>query len=157
MFSTTTEYAMRAMAWLALSPNTLVPTSMLADKTKVPPHYLAKVLQQLAAADLIKGRRGVRGGYKLTRPADQISLLDVVRSVADVHRITTCPLGLENHGSALCPLHRRIDAAAKHIIDAYGGVTLFDLISEPASSKPLCDTVTAAKLTISAPVGTARP
>lgn len=142
---------MRAMSWLALSPEVLVPTTMLATKTKVPPHYLAKVLQQLAAANLIIGRRGVRGGYKLSRPASQITLLDVVRSVAEVNRITSCPLGLENHGPNLCPLHRRIDQAAKNMIETYGSVTLQDLVSEPASSKPLCDVETTAKLTISAP------
>jgi Rrf2 family protein len=150
VFSQTTEYAMRAMAWLALSPETLVPTATLAEKTKVPPHYLAKVLQNLAQADLIVGRRGVRGGYKLSRAAADITLLDVVRSVAEVKRITTCPLGLENHGPNLCPLHRRVDAAAKAVIDTYGNVTLADLIAEPASSKPLCDTQTTARLTISA-------
>lgn len=156
MFSITTEYAMRAMAWLALSPETLVPTSILAEKTKVPPHYLAKVLQQLASAELIKGRRGVRGGYKLTRPAGEITLLDVVRSVAEVNRITSCPLGLENHGHELCPLHKRIDGAAQGIIDSYGGVTLLDLISEPTTSKPLCDAATTAKLTVSATIGGGR-
>lgn len=151
VFSQTTEYAMRAMAWLALSPETLVPTGALSEKTKVPPHYLAKVLQQLAAADLIVGRRGVRGGYRLARPARQITLLDVVRSVAEVRRITTCPLGLANHGSNLCPLHKRMDAAAKAVIDTYGGVTLHDLISEPKANKPLCDEQTTARLTVSAP------
>ncbi len=69
MFSQTTEYALRVMAWLALSPDLLVPTLTLADKTKVPAHYLAKVLQQLASAELVTGRRGVRGGYKLARAA----------------------------------------------------------------------------------------
>lgn len=152
MFSQTTEYAMRAMAWLALSPNSLVPTMALADKTKVPPHYLAKVLQMLASADLIKGRRGVRGGYCLSRPANSITLLDVVRSVATVERINMCPLGLDNHGPNLCPLHRRIDQAAQAVIEAYGSVTLADLIAEPAASKPLCDAETTAKLTISAPM-----
>src|SRR5262249_779585 len=63
VFSQTTEYALRAMACLALAPDELVPTSVLADKTKVPANYLAKVLQQLAGGGLIRGRRGVgRGG-----------------------------------------------------------------------------------------------
>lgn len=150
MFSQTTEYALRAMAWLALTPDVLVPTTTLAEKTKVPPHYLAKVLQQLAAADLITGRRGVRGGYKLARAASDITLLNVVQAVAEVKRITTCPLGLKNHGPNLCPLHRRIDAAAKAIIDLYSGITLRDLIAEPSASKPLCDEAMTAKLTISA-------
>jgi len=152
VFSQTTEYAMRAMAWLALSPDTLVPTLVLAEKTKVPPHYLAKVLQQLAAADLIVGRRGVRGGYKLGRSSRQITLLDVVRSVAEIHRINTCPLGLPNHGSSLCPLHKRVDAAAKAVIETYGSVTLHDLVSDGQMVKPLCDAPTggAARLTVSA-------
>ena len=131
MFSQTTEYALRAMSWLALSPEVLVPTAMLAEKTKVPPHYLAKVLQQLSSAKLITGRRGVRGGYKLARPASNISLLEVVRAVADVERITSCPLGLDNHGPNLCPFHRRIDLAAKTIIDLYGSTTLAQLVSDP--------------------------
>jgi Rrf2 family protein len=156
LFSQTTEYALRAMSWLALSPDALVPTAQLADKTKVPAHYLAKVLQQLAAADLIKGRRGVRGGYKLTRPASQINLLEVVRSVAEVKRITTCPLGLENHGPTLCPLHQRVDAAAKAIIDLYTSISLADLISGPANVKPLCDRETTARLTVSATAGAGR-
>lgn len=139
---------MRAMAWLALSPDELVPTTVLADKTKVPPHYLAKVLQQLAAAKLIAGRRGVRGGYKLSKPAADITLLDVVRAVTELRRITSCPLGLENHGSNLCPLHRRIDAAAQVLIDTYSGVTLQSLLDDPGISKPLCDSEQTAKLTV---------
>lgn len=149
MFSQTTEYALRAMSWLALSPDRLVPTGQLAERTKVPSHYLAKVLQQLAAANLIAGRRGVHGGYRLTRPAATITLLDVVRSVATVERITSCPLGLENHGMNLCPLHRRIDDAAKVLIDTYGSVTLQDLVENP-DRKPLCDKETTTRLTVSA-------
>ncbi|HMN40981.1 MAG TPA: Rrf2 family transcriptional regulator [Phycisphaerales bacterium] len=153
MFSQTTEYAMRAMAWLALSPDRLVPTMTLAQKTKVPPHYLAKVLQQLSAAGLITGKRGVRGGYKLSRPAERITLLDVVRSVAEVNRITSCPLGLETHGTNLCPLHRKADAAAKAIIDLYGSSTLRDLINDPGAPTPLCETAAKVGLTVSAAGG----
>ena len=139
---------MRAMSWLALSPETLVPTTQLAENTKVPPHYLAKVLQQLAAAKLISGRRGVRGGYKLDRPAEKITLLEVVRAVAEVRRITTCPLGLSNHGTTLCPLHKRMDQAAQSIIELYGSVTLRDLINDPGQPKPLCDQQTTTRLTV---------
>lgn len=150
MFSQTTEYALRAMAWLSLSPGELVPTVALSKHTKVPAHYLAKVLQQLSAADLIKGRRGVGGGYRLARPADQITLCDVVLAVARVERITTCPLGLSNHGSNLCPLHSVLDKLAAAALDALSSRTLADLVSDPVSNKPLCDEQTTARLTISA-------
>jgi Rrf2 family transcriptional regulator, nitric oxide-sensitive transcriptional repressor len=140
MFSQTTEYALRAMSCLALAPNQLVPTTTLASMTHVPPNYLAKVLQQLAASKLITGRRGVGGGYRLARPSDQINLLDVIQSVGSLSRITTCPLGLSNHGTNLCPLHRQLDAAAAAMIKMFDGVTLKQVIDTPGSvNKPLCD------------------
>ena len=152
MFTQTTEYALRAMACLALRPEDLVPATTLAEQTKVPSNYLAKVLQQLAGAQLINGRRGVGGGYKLSRPADKISLLDVINAIAEVKRVQSCPLGLPNHGPNLCPLHRKMDEAAKKVIDVFTGATLADLLNDSASNKPLCDASATAKLTLSAVV-----
>ncbi len=148
MFSRTAEYALRAMACLAIRPSQLVPTTTLAEQTKVPANYLAKVLQLLASRDLIEGRRGVGGGYKLSRPAEQINLLEVVNAVDPVERITQCPLGLSNHGSYLCPLHRKADQAAAAFIEIYQNVTLQDLLNDPRENKPLCDERTTAKLTV---------
>ncbi|MBY0113124.1 MAG: Rrf2 family transcriptional regulator [Phycisphaerales bacterium] len=148
MHSLTAEYALRAMSCLAMHGSTLVPTTTLATQTKVPSNYLAKVLQQLAAAGLITGRRGVGGGYKLSRPNTEIKLLDVINAVDPVQRITSCPLGLTNHGSYLCPLHRKADQAAAAVIDIYKGVSLADLLMDPKSNKPLCDEETTAKLSI---------
>ena len=149
MFSQTTEYALRAMALLAYEPGELVPTPTIASETKVPATYLAKVLQMLANAELITGKRGVGGGYRLTRPADQVSLLEVIDAVAPIRRINVCPLGLTDHGSNLCPLHRKMDQAAKMMIDHFSGVMLADLINQKDGSKPLCDKAKAAKLTVS--------
>ncbi len=147
MYSQTTEYALRAMACLALRPGVLVPTTALAKETKVPANYLAKVLQQLSGAELIEGRRGVGGGYKLSRDAKHINLLDVVNAVSPLERIKRCPLGLQNHGKTLCPLHRRADEAIAAVISIYSGVSLYDLVTDPNQSKPLCDAATSAKLT----------
>lgn len=149
MFTQTTEYALRSMAALALFPDALIPTSVIADRTKVPGNYLAKVLQQLAAAGLITGRRGVGGGYRLARPATEINILDIIQSVGRLQRITTCPLGLSNHGSNLCPLHRKMDEAAASLIERFSNVRLSDLISDPHSmNRPLCDAQTTATLTL---------
>jgi Rrf2 family nitric oxide-sensitive transcriptional repressor len=141
VFSQTTEYALRAMACLALSPAELVPTSTLADTTKVPANYLAKVLQQLAGGGLIRGRRGVGGGYMLSRPSDRIKLLEIINVVGDLQRINACPLGLAAHGSNLCPLHQTMDNVAATVIEALDGVTLRDLVDDPKNpNRPLCET-----------------
>lgn len=140
MLSQTSEYALRAMSCLAYAPDRLTSTVELAEVTKVPSNYLAKVLQSLAQAGLIMGRRGVGGGYKLNRPPEQITLLEVIGAINPVQRITACPLGLENHSGRLCPLHRRLDQAAEAMIEHFGSVTLKDIVSEPDAARPLCDT-----------------
>ena len=148
MLSQTTEYALRAMACLAYAPDELTPTPRLAEQTLVPPNYLAKVLQSLAQADLITGRRGVGGGYRLARPADSISLLDVVNAIDPVEPINRCPLGLPNHDANLCALHTCVDQAARQFIDTFRGVKLSDLIADSGGNRPLCDTETAKKLSL---------
>lgn len=149
MFSQTTEYALRAMACLALAPDELVPTSTLAEKTRVPSNYLAKVLQQLAGAGLIEGRRGVGGGYRLSRPATQISMLEIIQSVGTLKRIESCPLGIAEHGTMLCPLHRRIDQAADMLIRFFDGVTLQHLMEDASTpSRPLCESNQPVLLTV---------
>jgi len=127
------------MACLAISTDELVPTPRLAEQTLVPPNYLAKVLQLLAQAKLITGRRGVGGGYRLSRPAEEISLIDVVNAIDPVKRIKTCPLGLANHQNSLCALHRTVDAAAKQFIESFSATRLSDLVAESDGLIPLCD------------------
>ena len=150
MLSQTAEYALRAMASLAYQPDGLVPTPVLAEQTRVPANYLAKVLQLLSGSGLIVGRRGVGGGYRLAKPADEITMLNVVNAVDPIQRITSCPLGLPNHGGSLCPMHKTVDEACKAIIDTFGQTTLQALVTEKADSRPLCDPDMIARLTVSA-------
>lgn len=139
MFSQTAEYALRSMAWLAMSPGTLVPTGDLARATKVPPHYLAKVLQQMAAARLITGRRGVGGGYRLAGDPREITLKDVVNAVTPIERIASCPIeSSQNGGGGLCPLHSVIDSIAASVLKTLENTTLADLLSRPGHPQPLC-------------------
>jgi len=143
MISNTAEYALRAMSWLALTPDERVASSALAEKTQVPADYLAKVLQLMAEAGFIDGRRGVRGGYRLAKPAGEIRLLDVINAVSrnemQLKPIESCPLGIKSHGVNLCPLHRRMDRAIRAVIEVLGDSTLADLVTEEGAPTPLCE------------------
>ena len=66
-------------------------------------------------------------------------LLDVVAAIDPVERITSCPLGLSNHGGELCPLHKAVDCAAEKPISTFDGVTLQSLVNDPEANRPLCD------------------
>jgi Rrf2 family transcriptional regulator, nitric oxide-sensitive transcriptional repressor len=136
------------MSCLAYMPDELVSTAQLAEVTHVPMNYLAKVLQLLARSDLITGRRGVGGGYRLKRSAKEISLLDVINAIDPIERIESCPLNLDNHTGKLCPLHARLDAAHKMIIDQFDGMSLYDMLAEDPSVRPLCNTEMTSKVEI---------
>lgn len=131
MFTQTTEYALRAAVRLAASPERLLPSAEIAAQTQVPPDYLIKVLRTLARAGVVDALRGLRGGYRLSRPAHEVTVLDVVSAVEPLRRIERCPLGLPEHTS-LCPLHRQIDDAVAHIERQLGATTLAALVGGEA-------------------------
>jgi Rrf2 family transcriptional regulator, nitric oxide-sensitive transcriptional repressor len=143
MISQTAEYALRAIVYLAdqdASPHT---TSQIAEVTRVPAGYLAKVMQALSRAGLVHAQRGLHGGFVLARPAAELTVLDVVQAVDPLKRITSCPLGLKGHLS-LCPLHRRLDNAVAMVEEALQASTIAELLAEPGKRKgklipkPLC-------------------
>lgn len=140
MLSQTAEYALRAMVILARSGPTPVSTREISDATKVPQAYLAKILQGLIRAGLVRSQRGLKGGVCLKKPANQLTILEVVNAVDPIVRITSCPLGLRTHGTRLCALHRRLDRALALVEEAFSASTLAEVLSENPDVKPLCET-----------------
>jgi Rrf2 family transcriptional regulator, nitric oxide-sensitive transcriptional repressor len=139
MISKTAEYALRAVACLAGEANRPLSADYLAEKTKVPRRYLTRVLQDLAAAGMVDSRSGPGGGYTLARPADKLTILDVVNAVSPLERIKACPLGLETH-KTLCPLHAELDRAYAATEAAFGAVTMQRLLDSTTTIVPLCET-----------------
>src|SRR3569623_2015332 len=107
IISQTAEYALRAAVLLARAEGGAMTTPQLAATTKIPAHYLAKILQDMRRAGLVASQRGLRGGFMLARPAADITALEVINALDPIERIHTCPLKLKSHGTQLCPLHRK--------------------------------------------------
>jgi Rrf2 family protein len=140
MFSKTVEYALRAVAHLAYEAPTPRTTEQIAEATRVESAtYLSKVLQELVRKGVVKSQRGIGGGITLAKPADQLTILEVVNAVEPIQRIKSCPLGLKSHGVRLCPLHRRIDDALAMVEAAFSKTTLAEVLAEPTHSPPLCE------------------
>ena len=81
--STRGDYAARALVSLSLHADTSGPTSVrdIAERTGLPQPYLEQILLALKGAGLVRSKRGVGGGYVLARPAEEISLADIVSAV----------------------------------------------------------------------------
>lgn len=111
MLSTTSEYALRIMVILAgQNDPSFLKGEEIAKGTKVPIAYLAKILQSLNRAGLVRAQKGIGGGYALSRSPEEISLFDIVNAVDPFTRIKKCPLGIPGH-KTLCPLHKKLDNA----------------------------------------------
>ena len=132
MLSQTCEYALRAVACLARQPGEFVTASALAEATTVPPDYLSKVLQQLASAKVVQGRRGVGGGYRLARDPREINLHDIIDAMGVISRIRACPTGDQRDG--LCPLHETMDRAIRAAEQVFRDTTLADLITRDTTT-----------------------
>lgn len=146
VISTTAEYALRAIVDLAYNSGQSRTTQQIAAATRVPTGYLAKILQDLAKAGLVRSQRGLYGGFILNRSPDVLTVYDVLVAVDRPSRIRTCPLGLASHAERLCPLHQRLDDAMATIEQIFSTCTIADVTADPQRI-PLRDRAT--PLTIS--------
>jgi FeS assembly SUF system regulator len=85
-----TDYATVVLTVLAARPGEVLSATELAEFTGLEPPTVSKVLKPLAQAGLVEGLRGVRGGYRLTRPAIEISLIEVVEAMEGPLALTEC-------------------------------------------------------------------
>ena len=138
MVSQTAEYALRAVVYLADQRGAPRTTAQIAAVTLVPAGYLAKVMQNLSRAGILKSQRGLYGGFTLAYPAEEMSVLQIVNAVDPLRRYPECPLGIPSHGKRLCPLHSKLDEAAQLVENAFAQTSVAELIEVPASRRPLC-------------------
>jgi len=123
------DYAVRAVLALARAPGgRLVSVRRIAEEMSIPVRFLPQVMRDLVAARLVEATAGRAGGYRLARPAAEVSLLDVVEAVEGDSRRRTCvlrggPCGLE--GS--CDVHDVFFAAQDAMLLELARARLADL------------------------------
>jgi Rrf2 family protein len=102
------EYGIRCVLHLARhGKGALVSRKEIAERTDVPPHFLAKIAQQLARAGIIEIMQGANGGYRLLADPAQITLLAVIEAIIGEISLNDCVGRPEScQSSALCTVHR---------------------------------------------------
>ena len=129
----TAEYAIRAMAQLALLPRgQAVRATDLSKMTHIPEHYLSKVMRKLVAKGLLESEKGHGGGFKLVKPRKSIRFIDILSAVELELEPNRCAFGWgECSGKNPCILH----PAFTQLKDAYAKwatkTTLADLSEVP--------------------------
>ncbi|MGI8750676.1 MAG: RrF2 family transcriptional regulator [Thermoleophilaceae bacterium] len=147
MFSTKAEYGVRVMAHLAGRSVADGPASLasIAEAEGLPQAYLEHLAARLRRAGLIESRRGARGGYSLARPAQSITMAEVVRAlegqIAPIECITSGADGAltcvrEGDGDHQpCPTKLLWTQVQGSIVRTLTDMTLADL-AQPAPTTP---------------------
>ena len=146
MFSTKAEYGVRVMAHLAREGDGIdpapIPLGAIADAEGLPLAYLEHLVQRLRRAELVESRRGAHGGYSLARPAEEISMADVVEAlegeIAPIECITADADGAlvcAREGREPCPTKLLWTRVQGSIVRTLNDVTLADLV-RPFSKEP---------------------
>ena len=132
MISTRGRYALRVMTDLAEHPDAgYIPLRQIAQRQDISEKYLESILKALVHGGLLEGVRGKGGGYRLTRPAEQVTVGNILRLTED----SLAPVACLDASAPPCPraaacrtlpMWKRLDTLINNFFD---GVTLADLIA----------------------------
>lgn len=133
------DYGLIALRHLASVPGATASTKDIADAYHLPVTLLAKVLQQLARAGIVKSVAGTNGGYKLIRNPSAVSALEVVRAIDGPVILTHC---FTEHGtcdqSDNCTVREPLRRVHEAILSVLNGFKITDLAeSAPLKLTPL--------------------
>jgi Rrf2 family protein len=118
------DYALRAVVELASAvegASRPVTAEQLADRQGIPPKFLESILLQLRRGGVVNAQRGPEGGYWLARPADEITLADVIRVIdgplANVRGYRPEALGYQGAAESLQEVWIALRASEREILD----------------------------------------
>ena len=131
-----TEYATLVLTVLAMRPERVLSAPELAEQAGLEAPTVAKVLKPLAQAGLVEGFRGAQGGYRLTRDAGAVSLIEIVEAMEGPLGMTECSVhagqcGIEDSCGMRANWRRINDVVA----DALRAVTLADMAAPPPPAR----------------------
>lgn len=132
LYSRSCEYGIQAMLYLSLrGDERLALIREIAEHFGIPNPFLAKIVQQLVKAGLIRSFKGRRGGIKLSRNADEIRLIEIVSAIDTLGVFNRCILGFPSCSDThWCPMHESWKEMRGSIQNYFETKSLADLAIE---------------------------
>ena len=119
------DYAVRVMLALAAPSGDWLSVTRIAAAMSIPERFLPRVMRDLVRAELVEARTGRSGGYRLSRPATEITLLDVIDAIEPEDDARRCVLrGIPCGIDGRCAVHDTFDEARIAHRDRLGRSTL---------------------------------
>jgi Rrf2 family protein len=130
------DYALIAMKHLATRADQASASAReIAEQYDIPIELMAKVLQRLVRRGLLTSHQGTRGGYRLSRPSQAISVADVIQAIDGPLTVTACSTEAENCGQfAKCSVRDPLWRIKDRILAALSTCSLAEVASDSVST-----------------------
>ncbi len=126
-----TDYAIRALCFVAKQKKKIVSVSELVEKLKIPRPFLRKILQILNKKGLLNSYKGQGGGFILNVLPDKIFLVDLMEIFQGPVTLNECLFKkIPCPAIKTCALKKRIDKIQKYVFSELGGITLASLLKK---------------------------
>jgi len=138
IFSKTTSYGIRALAYIATQPHRLCGLQEIAEHEAIPPAYLRKILGELRRHRLLRSVKGIHGGYELGRAPETISLWDVFKVLEPDPYMDTCILGNRDCvPEASCAFHEDWSKVRTDVVSLLETRMISEAAAEISKGSPL--------------------
>ncbi|QHL86373.1 Rrf2 family transcriptional regulator [Nibribacter ruber] len=131
MLSKTTEYALRAVVYIALNNDKGARSGLkeIGKELELPAHFMGKILQDLVRKGVVASMKGPGGGFYLHREAREISLLEIVQTIDGLEAFKKCGMGMKKCSDTHpCPLHHDISLYRGQLLQTLSSKTIQDLV-----------------------------
>jgi Rrf2 family iron-sulfur cluster assembly transcriptional regulator len=127
-----TEYAMRALVYLALNnKGKHVAAKELAKGQDLPQDFTYKILRKLTRSGLTTCHMGHNGGFKLARSPKEITFLQVVTAIQGPVMIKKCCLDLKScPRMSICEFSAKLMELQDNLVRSFNGITLADVVKQ---------------------------
>jgi Rrf2 family cysteine metabolism transcriptional repressor len=130
LLSRKADYALLILSYLHARPGT---ARAVADKFGISRPFVANILKELCHCGFVASHRGVKGGYALARPANGITLAELLETIEDGVRLTICNPSAHDHDdcslAGACTLKGPIAEVHRRLIEVLRSVTLAELFT----------------------------
>ncbi len=128
------DYGARGIIYLAaMPPDSVVLVKDIASAEGLPESYLSKIFQDLAKDGLVRSHRGAKGGFSLARPAEEITLRQVIEAIEGPIAVSRCLSASESCDSeTTCPMRPVLAEAQVQLVAVLDRTTLKDLCAPGA-------------------------
>ncbi|MBR2931075.1 MAG: Rrf2 family transcriptional regulator [Clostridia bacterium] len=127
------DYALRIVTELARA-DAMLDAKTLSVNTQVTQRFTLKILHKLVQGDIVMSYKGARGGYKLKRSADEITLKNVIELIDGPIEIVRCLGSSEvcslNTDKTMCLYHQIFDRISFEVSAKLGSITISDVINK---------------------------